>query len=1292
MYPWQSTRILLAIQFALLLVIYAVPESVNAAPGDSLFSDDFESGFGNWTENSFDGGDASIGTETSNSPNSSMRLRWDGVTATSTTINTAVPAAELSAWIRRGDDSFSENPENNEDLILEYLDSSNNWQTLETFDGGGTPGEILNRVYPLPADALHSSLRIRFTLVNGNGSDFDYWHVDDVEVTETEPPPPLEYGTCDDFENNLSNWSISGIGDVSIGTETSNSPNSSMRLRWDTVTATSIAIDMDQPVGVLQVWIRRGDNSFSDRPENNEDLVLEYLNSSSNWVTLETFPGGNPGGAIFDRSYTLPANALHSNFQIRFRFLRGNGSDFDYWHVDDVCLVDPLEAAYYMDESQWDGTAGEVEDASGNDRHGTAVNGATTAAANPAIGGSPGTCSYGTFDGSNDYVQINNLSSLLNGTASLAFWINTTQTGNNTGWRAPGVAGVEEAGGADDIFWGWLDASGRIGISVGNDYAADQKSSTQVNDGNWHHVVLTRNASTGATQIFIDGTLETSGSSGTGVIGNSYTSIGRIEDTGGSPEYFNGQLDEVRVYSEVLNATAAGRIMNLTRPCRIIDHFNFSVGASASTCTAQPVTITARDAADNLLTSYTGTVNISTSTNNGNWSINNGDGVLTPDPDNDDDGAVSYTYDTNDSGTVILGLSNQHAEDLTITVVDNTLPSTASTSGTVSFRDNAFVITEDPLQVAGRPQTIDVAMWRRDSSSGDCAIADLYAGNKTLKAWLMRDVDDPGGAAPTVGGTALPNSVPGSNNLTLNFTAGQASFTLDTTDVGKYAINLRDDSRTFANAVDIDGTSGTLTERPFALAFTNINAGGTANPAAAAPSGSIFTTAGSNFAFTLGAYLWQSADDGNDDGIPDAGTDITNNGLTPSYAWDTTVSAVQNTPSAGVGGVLGTLNNADQVAADFSGGSAAPTDIQYMEVGSILMSASATDYLNTSGVNVGGNSQYNGSSGVVGRFAADHFEFTVNTAPEFAAGCGNFTYIDQPFDFSSTPQITAHAMAFNDATPLQNYHDFTGSGGGDWWKLDLDPVTGGVDPVYSDGSIAAELVLDDAASGYAPISGSGTNGSIQFSLSGPLTYADRNAAAYGPVAPFDADIRLDFTVTDDDTATGTRVFDPVSFPQPNQRWGRLRLTNAAGSELLSLSVPLFAEYYDGNAFVTNTDDSCTALDLADDIVLSNPDTAGGAGQPGDSVMTVGGGTSQVTSPDPVQLSSGSTQLIFSAPGEDNTGYIDIVTDLEGAGFTHLQYDWNGDADYSDAGNEPSARATFGIYEGPQEMIYIREPW
>lgn len=204
-------------------------------------------------------------------------------------------------------------------------------------------------------------------------------------------------------------------------------------------------------------------------------------------------------------------------------------------------IPDP-EIEYRMDELQWQGDANEVLDNTGNNHDGQAQNGATTVD-NGAI------CRAGSFDGSDDYVSAIDLSAL-QGTSSISFWINTNQNGSNTNWLAPGVAGIEENGGADDIFWGWIDLSGNVGVTVGDNNTT--KSSSTINNGNWRHVVLTRNAISGAYQIFIDGNLNASGFSATGTISNSFSSIGRIEDTGGSPAYLQGQLDEILIYDEVL--------------------------------------------------------------------------------------------------------------------------------------------------------------------------------------------------------------------------------------------------------------------------------------------------------------------------------------------------------------------------------------------------------------------------------------------------------------------------------------------------------------------------------------------------------------------------------------------------------------------------------------------------------------------------------------------------------------------------------------------------------------------
>ena len=150
------------------------------------------------------------------------------------------------------------------------------------------------------------------------------------------------------------------------------------------------------------------------------------------------------------------------------------------------------------------------------------------------------------FDGADDYVSISaDLAQWLGKTASLSVWIKTTQIGNDVFWSAPGITGVEENGGGNDVFWGWIDASGRICIQAGDTAGANTTSA--INDGNWHHIFMTRNSTSGEVKIYANGILNDTATSDTGDKTNSFYSIGRIEDTGGTPEYFNGTIDEVRI-------------------------------------------------------------------------------------------------------------------------------------------------------------------------------------------------------------------------------------------------------------------------------------------------------------------------------------------------------------------------------------------------------------------------------------------------------------------------------------------------------------------------------------------------------------------------------------------------------------------------------------------------------------------------------------------------------------------------------------------------------------------------
>ena len=206
-----------------------------------------------------------------------------------------------------------------------------------------------------------------------------------------------------------------------------------------------------------------------------------------------------------------------------------------------------VSSEYKMDECLWDGTTDEVLDSSGNGFHGKAVNGPYTDSWGQIERG-------GYFDGVDDYVEQDDIYDNLKGTASLSFWIKTTQASPfANAQRSPGVIGIEDNGGVDDIFWGWIDNNGHINLQKGNNLGP--KSLNPINDNTWHHVVFTRDHISQVCNIYVDGVLNDTDTSAPGIVGNSFNRIGSNLDTDGTHTYFNGYLDELKTFSSILSAS-----------------------------------------------------------------------------------------------------------------------------------------------------------------------------------------------------------------------------------------------------------------------------------------------------------------------------------------------------------------------------------------------------------------------------------------------------------------------------------------------------------------------------------------------------------------------------------------------------------------------------------------------------------------------------------------------------------------------------------------------------------------
>jgi len=240
------------------------------------------------------------------------------------------------------------------------------------------------------------------------------------------------------------------------------------------------------------------------------------------WVRIPSIAASSSAG-FFYMYYNNPAAADGQN---------ATGVWTNYWSVWHLGN-DPTAAAP------------QYTDSTGNGRNGSALNSPTRTTGQIGLAVD--------LNGATDAVDINqDLSTGMGSDTTFSAWMRTTQVGNNTTWMAPGLTGVEQSGGGNDIFFGWIDGGGLIGVTAGN--GANAKSNFVVNNNAWRHVTITRNATSGAVVFYINGVANGSATSETGAKTTYFDLLGEIGDTGGSPVNYNGLLDEVRIVNSVRTA------------------------------------------------------------------------------------------------------------------------------------------------------------------------------------------------------------------------------------------------------------------------------------------------------------------------------------------------------------------------------------------------------------------------------------------------------------------------------------------------------------------------------------------------------------------------------------------------------------------------------------------------------------------------------------------------------------------------------------------------------------------
>ncbi len=633
------------------------------------------------------------------------------------------------------------------------------------------------------------------------------------------------------------------------------------------------------------------------------------------------------------------------------------------------------------------------------------------------------------------------------------------------------------------------------------------------------------------------------------------------------------------------------------------DHIELLHDGTGSTCA--PKTITVRACVDAACTVLF---------NNGGIS-----GVLSP-------SGSAYTIGTSGSGTGTINPTAPGTYTLNATVTPApsgnpgiTCRNTVTGSNSCSI---VFTATGMTLTLPDFPSATGTTLASMRATDSRCVGA--FSGNRSIRLYSAYTNPSSGTQQISINGTPISTSAAAPSTLTLNFnSSGVSTFTLNYNDVGRITLDATD-------ALTSTRGNGQFVAYPTGFVFSAIqrSSDNFPNPAATNAAGAKFVAAGENFKLTVRS-------------VNSAGN------TTPNFGRESPAEGVRLSAALLPDPDLDNNPDVNGTFGAFSSGSASGSAFTWNEVGIITLTPSllSGNYLSI-GVNVSGP-----ISGNVGRFTAHHFELTphptnplLNRADTTCTTC-LFTYMGEPLN----AQFSLSAQALNNDTTF-NYQ-------GAYAKLNIaaagNPLGFGAVNAAGTTFLSSRLSFPTSASGNF-------NLGVASNIVAPLLFS-RGATADGPynalrigIAPLDAD-GAGMGAFDLDTNSVIPGNDHTLLGSTAMRYGRMRLTNAHGSELLKLPVPVITQYWNGSGYVTNSDDNHTVLN-ASDVILSNY------------LRNLNSGETIVTAP---VIVNGVGKISLSAPGAGNDGSVDLSSSVP----SYL----------------PSApsRATFGIYKGGP-LIYQRE--
>ena len=605
--------------------------------------------------------------------------------------------------------------------------------------------------------------------------------------------------------------------------------------------------------------------------------------------------------------------------------------------------------------------------------------------------------------------------------------------------------------------------------------------------------------------------------------------------------------------------------------------------------------------------------------------------------------ALRITRPTLEPVTLGVSGSTPGTKPFSQTLCDNGSGVLSADNCGMVFLDSGFEISI-PDHVSDTTVTARIAAVRKDDATEQC-VPGFNEEEKHVALWF--DYVNPASGSESVvsGNDFLPRSM--AETKTLDFDEnGVAALDIRYPDVGRVRLRAQYDGVGEDEGLNMVG-DGAFVARParFQLEIPG-------NPAATSvEDGNDFVAAGSDFEIRVSSL--------------NASGNITPNFGRELPAESVALSAALVAPADGrmlpLNGVFGDFGR--DCAGNVSSGGTACGQFQWPEVGIISITPTLADgrYLETADV-VGSEAPH------VGRFIPDRFNVSISEPGEVEPYCSvstAFAYMGQGLSWKIglQPAVTLEALNV-DGNRTRNYTL------GSFQRFKVADLDSNRSPGTSDIS-AADINGDPF-----PVSASLSGGSLSVVEPGVLRYqfASDDEITFGKmprtrVPPFFPDYLIQLTgVSDADGVSSLQT--PVDIRPVfdlEMRYGRLQMENAYGPETSALEMPFQAEYFTSGGFVRNSDDNnCWSYDTSA-VSLDPTDFT--------SVTKMTGTLDEGMSP-------AGRGVLLDAPSENNRG--DVIATFAVPVWLQDAFDENGELE------DPSGRATFGVYRGNDRIIYWRE--